>query len=334
MALDLSKLTENELLKLPMRSLPIQLKGSWVAEQVALLHGELARRGLKFKPRVYIGDEWFSPDGVPAIAVPFYLFHPALLSLEKKIMLETEGGKAAECLRLLRHECGHALVHAWRLTREPEWSALFGAVEADADNYYHVRPYSKRYVRHLKGWYAQSHPEEDFAETFAVWLTPHIDWRKRYDGWPALAKLEYVERLAARLKGQTPPVKSGPSSYQLRCIERKLETHYRLRRKMYAEDDIGYFDADLSRIFPGSPGGPSAATWISASRRVLTEAATHWTRDRKFTVSSLLTRLARRCRELKLAMPADPQQATLEFASYLTALAANHVFTKRFKSRR
>ena len=27
---------------------------------------------------------------------------------------------------------------------------------------------------HLDPWYAQSHPDEDFAETFAVWLTPEV----------------------------------------------------------------------------------------------------------------------------------------------------------------
>ena len=32
------------------------------------------------------------------------------------------------------------------------------------------------------GAYAASHPEEDFAETFAVWLTPRSNWRQSFPG--------------------------------------------------------------------------------------------------------------------------------------------------------
>ncbi len=45
-------------------------------------------------------------------------------------------------------------------------------------------------------------PTEDFAETFAVWLKPHSPWRREYLGWPAYAKLEFIDALAVDIGGR------------------------------------------------------------------------------------------------------------------------------------
>src|SRR6185503_299189 len=197
---NLESVSEEQLLDTRMCDLPIEIKNSWVEERVQALYKDLEAKSLKFRPPVYIGDEWFTPDAVTAIALPFYLLDPRLLQLEKKMMLDAEGGEPGECLKLLRHECGHALVHAYKLARRPDWVRIFGSPKVELRDFYHFQPYSRSFVRHLKGWYAQSHPEEDFAETFAVWLNPEDDWRKRYAGWPALKKLEYIESLSKQLK--------------------------------------------------------------------------------------------------------------------------------------
>lgn len=340
----LDELSEEQLLDLRLCDLKIGIAGSWVEACVQQLYKELDARGLRLKPPCYIGDEWFTPDGVAAIALPFYLFHPRLLQLEKKMMLEAEGGTPEECLRLLRHECGHGYVHAFNLTRQRDWVKLFGNPRSDFEDFYHFRPYSKSYVRHLKGWYAQSHPEEDFAETFAVWLDPGSDWRKAYAGWPALKKLEYVDALMGGLKGSVRAPKRKDLAYHVSELKRKLSTHYQQRRSFYAEEGEDYYDADLKALFQppsaGSgqapPGGLAAARWIGSAGRVLDRSVGVWAHEPRFTVRRMRIRLMKRCQALKLVLPKDAKEAEaakLGFSAYLASLISNYVFTSRYKRR-
>ena len=178
--------------------LPISLGTGWLATQVEGLYDDLAQAGLKhFRPRVYFGDEWFSPEGLNAISLPFYLTDPRLMRLERLHMSTVEGGTPLTCRKLLRHEAGHSFDHAYRVSARPEWRALFGDPRRDynPDAFIPDRR-SRDFVRHLPGFYAQAHPDEDFAETFAVTVTPRANWRRAYQNHPkALAKLRFVERL-------------------------------------------------------------------------------------------------------------------------------------------
>ena len=97
-------------------------------------------------------------------------------------------------MRILRHEAGHAIDNAYRLRRRRRWREVFGPASRPYPARYRARAGSRRYVHHLGEWYAQAHPTEDFAETFAVWLTPKSAWRRNYAGWPALHKLQAVDR--------------------------------------------------------------------------------------------------------------------------------------------
>src|SRR5690606_19944550 len=178
------------------------------------------------------------------VAVPFYLLHPRLLRLERQMMFEAEGAARAECLMLLRHEVGHALQHAFVLQRRKEWQRTFGRSVPYPD-YYRPDPMSKRFVTHLPGWYAQSHPAEDFAETFAVWLNPRSRWRAAYQGWPALKKLEYVERLIEELAQTPPPVRTRLRVESLSNLRVTLREHYRAKRMHYADEWPDFYDADL-----------------------------------------------------------------------------------------
>ena len=76
---------------------------------------------------MWLSSEWFSPDGIPGIAIPFYLAHPRLRKLEHRQILEVEGGTEGECMRILRHEAGHAIDTAYRLHRRKRWREIFGS---------------------------------------------------------------------------------------------------------------------------------------------------------------------------------------------------------------
>src|SRR6266850_2747688 len=176
-----------ELLSKPIRDLGLKIEGSSVERFVLQLYRELEQKGLKkFRPKVYLSDEWGCPSEEPVIGIPFYLADPKLQKLERE-MNDLED--AREIMMYLRHEAGHAFNYAYRLFATPEWRKRFGPFNRRYRDFYRPVPFSRRYVRHIAGWYAQKHPDEDFAVTFAVWLTPRSNWRRRYRDWPALAKL-------------------------------------------------------------------------------------------------------------------------------------------------
>ena len=164
--------SDERLLEVRLCDLGLTLRDSPIRPHIRELYRELRERGIAFRPYFWLSDEWFTPDGVPGVAVPFYLAHPRLARLELSQMLEVEGGTPEWCMRILRHETAHAIDNAYRIRRRRRRQQLFGNSSQKYPEYYTPRPYSRSFVVHLQPWYAQSHPDEDFAESFAVWLTP------------------------------------------------------------------------------------------------------------------------------------------------------------------
>src|ERR1700756_4861903 len=207
--------------------LPGRIKSSFVEPHIKRLYSELNDRGLRFKPHVWLSAEWFTPDGVPGFAIPFYLAHPRLAKLERKFMREVEGGTDVECLRILRHEAGHAIDNAFRLHFKRRWIRLFGSFTQKYPPSYKPKPNSRRYVLNLDAWYAQAHPAEDFAESFAVWLKAGTHWQRRYEGWGAQRKLDYVDELMTELAGHSPRHHSRREVEALPSLKKTLRDHYK-----------------------------------------------------------------------------------------------------------
>ncbi|HWP35071.1 MAG TPA: putative zinc-binding metallopeptidase, partial [Thermodesulfobacteriota bacterium] len=332
---DWPALRDEELLKLRICQLPLAIEGSPLEPRVEQLYAELAAKGIAFRPRCYLGDEWFSPEGVPAIAIPFYLAHPRLMQLEQKMMLEVEGGDPVSCMKLLRHECGHAIDHAYRLAGSRRRKELFGSAERYDPDHYRPRPYSRSFVRHIENFYAQAHPDEDFAETFAVWLTPGLDWRARYRTWKALAKLEYVDELMrTEVIGRPPKVTGGYLACAAARLTSTLERFYRRRKRRYGQAYPDFHDDALHRIFAAEPPGPgaeSAVRYLRRHRRAILDAVSRWTGEHKYTISDLLAKLAGRCAQLRLYVRHDEALTAVELASYLSNLVTTYLLTGRFK---
>jgi hypothetical protein len=332
-----ASLKDEDLLTMRIRDLGLKVEGSELDARVQQLHEELATKGLIFKPKVYLGDEWFSPEGVPAIAIPFYLSHPRLKQLEQKMMLEVEGGTPNWCMKLLRHECGHCFDHAYGFSRRPKWRELFGSPNQEYHpETYRPRPYSRSYVHHLDNWYAQAHPDEDFAETFAVWLAPECDWREQYRDWPgALAKLEYIDQLAHEVARKKPKITGGPHPFNATRIARTLEKYYARRRKENATDYPDFYDRDLRRIFSGEVGLSKrdfgAARYMTRNRKLIVESVAYWTGERKYPIELLVKKLTARCESLDLRLSKNEAQTNLEIASYLATLVTHYLFTGKFK---
>ncbi|MEX2180651.1 MAG: putative zinc-binding metallopeptidase [Gemmatimonadaceae bacterium] len=302
--------------------LGVRLEGTWLADCVAELHAELDDRNIRLKPHVWVSDEWFSPDGVSGFAVPFYLLHPRLIQLERAQLIDVEGGTHHECMKILRHECGHAIQHSYQLQRRREWQRLFGKSSTKYPEAYRPNPASKRYVQHLRRWYAQSHPDEDFAETFAVWLRSRHDWRRRYAGWPALQKLEYVDRLMAEIAGVVPPARDRRVVDPIRTVRRTLFEHYTERRAVYSVEYPRTYDDDLLRLFSDDPrhrARPTAASFLRRHRSDIRRLVSRWTGEYQFSLDQVLTDMIGRCRELRLRTIGNERQLLTDFMVLLTA---------------
>jgi len=310
------------LLQLRLKDLDLKIEGTWLAGCLEELVRELAARRLLIRPHAWLSDEWFSPGGVPGIAIPFYLAHPRLMRLERAQLLEVEGGTHAECMRILRHECGHAVQHAYDLHRRREWQRLFGRSSTPYPESYRPNPASKKYVQHLRRWYAQSHPDEDFAETFAVWLQPHSDWRTRYAGWPALRKLQYVDRLMRELADVVPLVRSRSRVDPLSKLSLTLFEHYTYRRALYSVEYPKTWDDDLRRLFSNDPRirtRESAAAFLRRHRGAIRRVVSRWTGEYQFTLDTVLGDMIGRCRELGLRVIGRDRQLLTDFMVLLTA---------------
>jgi hypothetical protein len=329
-----ASLRDEELLAFRIRDLGVHVEGSELEPRIAELYDELGARGLRLRPPCYLGDEWFSPSGVPAIAIPFYLAHTRLKQLELHQMMEVEGGTPEWCAQLLRHECGHAFDHAYRFSSRRKWRAIFGSPDIDYEpETYRPRPYSKGFVRHLPNWYAQAHPDEDFAETFAVWLaTSREQWSARYHGWKALEKLEYVDELMREATRKSPTVRGGRRRADASKMRSTLARYYGTRRKLWAQDQPGFYDADLRRIFGEAPTGHgTAAAFMRRRQKAIVAGVVRWTGQRKYVVDDLARKLVERCAELALHATNDEVALALEVGAYLGSLVTNHLYTGRFK---
>jgi len=298
-----TRASDAQLLKLRLCDLGLTLESSRLAAHVRRLYRELAGRGIEFRPHVWLAEEWFSPDGVPGIAVPFYLAHPRLERLERRIMREVEGGNARWLMRILRHEAGHALDNAYRLRRRRRWREVFGPASLPYPHRYRARPGSRRYVHHLGEWYAQAHPTEDFAETFAVWLKPNSHWRTTYAEWPALNKLELVEELMASVRGRRAPVANRQRVEPIATDTRTLADVYRRKLAHQRHYRRGLADHLLGKLFSAAathPGAVRASTLLRARKTALVTAVSRELGIERYSVYQILRMLIERCEALKL----------------------------------
>ncbi|MHC4155352.1 MAG: putative zinc-binding metallopeptidase, partial [Planctomycetota bacterium] len=278
-----------------------QIPGSPLEPLIDQLYEELDAKGIPFHPPCYLADEWLCPDKVPLIGIPFCLAHPRLKQIEQKMMFEVEGGTDESCIKLLRHECGHALNYAYQLYKRTRWRELFGRFSAAYSDSYYYQPYSRRYVVHLEDNYAQAHPDEDFAETFAVWLAPNANWEQKYRGWPVVKKLQYVDGLINKIGDRAPTVTAQGRP-------------------------------PWSALFSTKSGGPSplkASKILRHHRRQLVNSVTRWTGHRKYDIHQLVNSLIARSDTLELFGRTGDTDNMIGVTALVTAIANNTLRTAR-----
>jgi hypothetical protein len=305
-------MTDRQLLDLRLCDLRLQILGTQLEERLDKLYRELEARSLAFRPHVWLAEEWFTPDEVAGFAIPFYLAHPRLMKLERAQMLEVEGASEAECLRILRHEAGHAIDNAFRLHTRRSWKETFGSFRVPYPEWYQPQPGSRDYVLNLDAWYAQAHPAEDFAETFAVWLKPGNRWQREYEGWGALRKLEYVQHIMTGLIGR-PPARMLPRKVDpLSMVKKTLREHYRRKRAYYTIHWPASYERNLYRVFSANPRSRtaiSAAQFLRHYRSEISDLVARGTGVHPYTVNHTVKHMIVRCRELNLRLSTPEKEA-------------------------
>jgi hypothetical protein len=330
---DWASWSDEQLLALRMCDLGVVIEGTDIEHRIARVNADLEARRL-VRPHFWLSDEWFTPDGVPGIAIPFYLAHPRLQKLELAQMLEVEGADPDTCLKILRHEAGHAIDNAYRLRRRPKRRRLFGNPATEYPEYYLPKPYSKSFVHHLDHWYAQSHPDEDFAETFAVWLDPNADWERHYTGWPARRKLEYMDRLMREITRRRPAVKSKRQIDPLPRLKKTLGEHYKQKRAHYGVDYPDFYDRDLHHLFSNAPEHarrPLAAPFVRRIRREVRATVASFTDSYQYTIDQLLERIVQHCREQNLRLTESEKESKTDFMVFLTVQTMNYLHSGRHR---
>ena len=313
-----------ELLNQRICELGLRLEGSPLERFVLQLYRELEQKNLrKFRPACYLTDEWGCPSGEPVIGIPFYLADAGLSMLEKEA---NDLEDAREIMMYLRHEAGHAFNYAYKLYRRPEWKQLFGSFRRPYRDNYRPVPFSKNFVRHLAGWYAQKHPDEDFAETFAVWLTPRSGWRQRYRGKPAMAKLRYMDRIARELAELEPLRRRGRTDITVDEMEMTVGEFYHP-----ASDGAGGLelatDADLKDIFNVARRRNSArpaAEFLKENRKIVLDKISYWTGVQRPVIRRIVEAMTKRSGELGLRADRKREAEHLaEITAYAATLAIN-----------
>ena len=306
----------------------LEIRGSLLEKLISQLYEELAAKGLEFRPPVYLSDQWGCPDGTPLIGVPFYLADARLSRIEEDYSSAVEGTE--ESMRYLRHEAGHAFNYAYRLYDRPDWRKMFGPYSRPYRERYRADPFSRAFVRHILGWYAQKHPDEDFAETFAVWLTPGMDWRRTYEGWDALKKLEYVDKVMKLTHG-IPPVRAPEDDdLPVTAMQYTLADHYKENEESIPIRDPRIFDGDLRTIFVTAlqaPAAESARDFISRHKREIVTRISYWTGENASIVRQFVDFLAQRVEELELRLGGLEASTLIELTAFGTAVMMNYRHT-------
>ena len=324
----------------PISEMGLKIEGSDLEKLISRLHGELERKGIRFKPKFYLTDTWGCPDRVPAIGVPFYYSNPVLSQIEDRMNGDVEDEH--QLMMTLRHEAGHAVNYAYRLYESAQWQDTFGRFDEPYHDYFRPNPQSREFVKHLYQQvgsyagriYAQKHPDEDFAETFAVWVSPRSNWRIKYRNWSALQKLKYVDRLMKEIGPKKPLVTDGDLIHPVESLNLTLLEYYNKSEERYRQKAQGYVDDVLREIFSTNGKGEKripAAGFIQKNRHHLVEMISHWTGEKSSEVTALMDKLSDRAKDLGLNLsPRRQSRKLIEFTALATTLVMNYTYEGKF----
>lgn len=297
--IDISLYSKN-INKLPLKDVDARLN-----RYKDILKDELLAHGVRFDFHLWVSDDWFCPDGVPGFALPFYLFNSNLMSIEKYEIGIVEGRTEKQILKLMRHELGHCIDNAFRLRKDSERRSVFGSSCVEYPDFYSPQKYSRSYVHYLGDNYAQSHPDEDFAETFAVWLDPESDWANRYQGTPALEKLLYMSKVMGRVRRRRPELKNKFQVDPIHKLKKTLQEHYFEKRNRLSLQRFDRIDRELksfSNTDQRRGKRVSVSSYLQKERKKICKHVARETDSYLYHINYVITKTIERAQEMQITM--------------------------------
>jgi hypothetical protein len=333
-----------EMLTTPINRLGYKIEGTVLEEAIAIVRKDMRRVGItKLQPRFYLSNGYGCIEGIPNISVSFTDCNDLIGELNQEFRHFRYTRE--ELIDVLRHEVGHAFCYGYKLFRTPEFRRIFKVKghffrTYPATNQYvrRVNPWSKEFVNPGGDYYAQKHPDDDFAETFLVWIKPRQNWRKMHKSRPgALRKLEYVDRVVKEYGRKPPLVEGNPTMIYEPVEELKLTVARFMKAKpaIYRRQATGYVDSDLKAMFLKRPpyvrGRPArthhhAYAFLRGYKRILIPRVAYWVGVDESVVAALIDKLIARSRALNLWVRHDEsERKIIELTAYLSAVCTNFV---------
>jgi hypothetical protein len=339
-----------ELLLTPLNRLGLTMEGSYLAEAVRIALADLKRvRIKKLQPYFYLSTGYGTVAGTTSIALGFYDCNDLLKELNR----ELRGFEYSfnDIVNIVRHELGHAFAYAYKLYRRNDFREVFKV----KGNYFLTYPETDRYIRRANPWsrdyvnpsgdyYAQKHPDDDFAETFMVLLQPRYNWRREYRNYPgALRKLDFVKGIIEKLRNQEPLIDQKPYDYEpLESFSETVAHFMKLRStRDYRRKATGYLDPDLKDLFwrpPASRAGRKrerdyvhADNFIRKHKRNVVSQVSRWVGVDERVVKDLLDKCSARTHALDLwVRKAERDRKLLEFTSYVSFRCALYALNESY----
>lgn len=288
---ELSTISEKELLRTRICDLEVTLNQTPIMRGINDLYFELNSNLINFIPKIWISTDWFSPDGVSGFAIPFYLIHPRLTELEFKNTGLVEGNTYKTLMQLLRHETGHAIDNAFHLRKSKRRQNLFGLSSTKYPISYLPVAGNRNYVRHLEEFYAQAHPDEDWAETFAVWLDPKSNWKNKYQSWNAIHKLNFINDQMRSLEGKVQVSNKLNEVDSISKDTRTISDYYKDKRKqlkLNRRSIVEKVDSDLLKFIVKNP---------TQTKRMITKSSKN-----KFISDKIVKEIIKKCKNIEFPL--------------------------------
>jgi hypothetical protein len=339
-----------ELLLTPLNRLGLCLESSLLAEPVRLAMTDLRRAGIKkLQPYFYLSTGYGTVASTTSISLGFYDCSLPLHQLN----YEARGFEYTftDQVDLVRHELGHAFSYAYKLYRRSDFREVFNV----RGNYFNTYPATNRYVERANPWsrdfvnpggdyYAQKHPDDDFAETFCVWLRPRYNWRRAYQRYPgALRKLEFVDFIVHELRREAPLIDQAPYPFEpLDECQLTVRQFFKVgSTRPYRLKATGYIDPDLLELFWQSPSRRDerrrrrdyvlADNFVRKHKRNIVAQVSRWTGVDDQVVKDFLDKCSARARALDLWVRKDRRDKTIvELTTYVSYRCALYALNDKY----
>ena len=299
----LDSLTNEEILKLKIKDLNLDIPSKYRGA-IKVLNSLLKSKGINWMPHYWLSNEWFSADGIPGIAIPFTLCHPKLIKLEKQFLGHCEGESPQEFFKILCHETGHAIDNAFKLRLKKRRQKLFGLTSKKYPKSYKPNPLiADQFVTHFEDFYAQAHPDEDWAETFAIWLSTN-NWRSKYKNSTALNKLIYIDQLMSELRDKD-HIKNQKTYEHYKEDGRTVYQFLIDKKKQLGKNKSNYYRNKVQDLFLSSDSKISANSYLLKMKNNIINNLLEETNYDFWTVNKCFNELEDECKNKKYVLKYD-----------------------------